>query len=175
MRLKKPSFDNDLKRDLDKINDGSIKYDATTDGEYADVKITILDKEKVINRHRNIEQQKTNIFKEILADAQKSYFPKTPLYFVEDEKLVRTFESGIQVGTLLLEKSQEKPATTWVEKVQSEQKIKGYEKPTISSALKEKDGEEKALQLSRKKKLQRIFVRDLEKKMAEDKAKDLYR
>ncbi len=169
--IPKPPFDNNLKHDLDEINDGSIKYDATTDGEVVDIKITILDREKIINRHRNIGQEKTDIFKEMLADAQKSYFPETPLYFVEDEKLVRTFESGMQVGTLLLEKSQEKPAAdevTWVEKVQSERKTKGYEKPTISSALKEKDGgEEKALKLARDKKSQGAFVEALEKKMTE--------
>ena len=52
-----------------------------------------------------------------------------------------------------------------------ERKEKGYEKPTISSALKEKDaGEEKALNLARGKKSQRTFVEALEKKMTEDKA-----
>ena len=174
LRFPKPPFDTNLKPDLDKINDGSIKYEATTfsdlAGDFVDIKITILDKEKLINRHR-----KTDIFKEMLADAQKSYFPETPLYFVEDEKLVRTFESGIQVGTLLLEKSQEKPAAeqvTWVEKVQSERKAKGYEKPTISSALKEKDGgEEKALHLASGRRSQETFAEALEKKMAEDQVK----
>lgn len=174
LRIPKPPFDGKLKHDLDKINDGSIRYDATTSGEFVDVKITILDKEKIINRHQNIEQEKTDIFKKMFADAQKSYFPETPLYFVEDKKLVRTFESGIQVGKLLLEKSQEKPATeqvTWVKRMGGEREVKGYEKPTISSALKEKDGGEgKALRLASGRKSQGTFVRALEKKMVEDQA-----
>jgi muramoyltetrapeptide carboxypeptidase LdcA involved in peptidoglycan recycling len=124
LRLPKPPFDNRLKHDLDKINDGSIRYDATDSGGFVDIGITILDKEKMINRHQNLEQEKTDVFKEMLADAQKSYFPEIPLYFVEDKKLVRTFEDGVQVGRLFLEKSQEKISTeeNQFETIQNESK-----------------------------------------------------
>ena len=71
-----------------------------------------------------------------------------------------------------LETSESLEGESWVEKVKSGREEKGYEKPTISSALKEKDGgEEKALHLARGKKSQETFVEALEKKMTEDQAK----
>ncbi len=105
----KAAFDNRLKHDLDKIEKGLISYDTkpNEDGS-VDVKIIILNKEKIIERNKEYEKRKADTFKEMLADAARTHFPETSLYFVEDEKLVREQEMGIQVGELLLENAREK-------------------------------------------------------------------
>ena len=122
--LPKRVYDNFLKNDLDKIGSDALKYGYESKGfdekgnEIGVVKIAIQDEAIAEKSRRDRYENHIGLFREMFADAARSYLPGTHVYLASDDKLVKNVNQGIESGKLFVaEKS-------LIEKLDGDQKQK---------------------------------------------------